>query len=58
MSQGFDTSAKWIQEQKDIKYGLTLRREFNLAKRIAKQVEETGKNIIYELHNFEFNENR
>lgn len=46
MSQGFDTSDSWIKEMKDIEWGISLRREFNLAARIAKQMEETGKNLI------------
>jgi len=40
---GQDTYRK---QQTDIRDGLTQLREKNLAKRIAKQMEETGKNII------------
>ena len=46
MSQGYEIQDSWIKEQKDIKYGLSLRRELNLAKRIAREAEETDKNII------------
>ena len=48
VSQGRDIQDSWIKEQKDIRDGLSLRREFNLAKRIAKEAEGTGKNIINE----------
>lgn len=46
MSQGYDSDASYIKEMKDAEYGLSLRRELNLAKKIAKEFEETGKNII------------
>ena len=47
MSQGKTSDATYIKEQKDIKYGLSPLRERNLARIIAKQMEATGKNIIY-----------
>ena len=46
MSNGRDIQDSFIKTQKDIRDGLSLRREFNLAKRIAKEAEETGKNVI------------
>ena len=48
MSQGNERGVEtYIKAQKDIKYGLSQRREMNLAKRIAKEAEETDKNIIW-----------
>jgi len=41
---GQDTYRK---EQIDIRDGLSFTREKNLAKRIAREAEESGKNIIY-----------
>lgn len=48
MSQGKDNYKTYIKDQQDIKYGLSPRREINLAARIAREAEETGKNIIEE----------
>ena len=48
MSQGKDYGQDtYMKEMIDIRDGLTQLRERKLAKRIAKEAEESGKNIIY-----------
>ena len=49
VSNGKDQQESYIKEMKDIRDGLSLRREINLAARIARECEETDKNVIINL---------
>ena len=50
MSQGKDYGQDtYMKEMIDIRDGLSLTRERNLAKRLAKEAEESGKNVIIEM---------